>query len=191
VPPPPEGACTRNGAAWVCPHPQPSPQQPLTPPAPLQDTAADQVIPKVPTLPLVPPAAVLIDVQERTASRNRFQESARSTSTSEEMLATPPWVPSLLPNEPVQSENLAAPQPPTSPSCSLNLLSPTDLVEIVEDLERHFAYEADPEELGPKVAPASAPCSPEKQWRSLPPKARRRSEGSGYAAPMMQTEWSV
>lgn len=187
VPPPPKGAL---GA----PHPQPSPQAPLTPPPPM----VSSVDKSVKTVPLAVQGHSLADVQERTASRNRFQESA--------VLPTPPWRPSIAPSEPVQSDQSAL---PSSPSCSLKLLTPVDLVEIVEDLERHFACEGeDKVALEAKPAniqgpPVSAPCSPTiKDWRTLPtelPNGRRRTIGEEFRPVVspevckrsIETEWSV
>lgn len=195
VPPPPQGA-------FSGPHPQPSPQAPLTPPPPM----VSSVEMPVKSVPLAVQGHEWLDVQERTASRNRFQESA--------VIPTPPWRPSLAPNEPVvQSEHMAL---PSDPSSSLKLLTPVDLVEIVEDLERHFACEGeDKVALEVKttiskatlsqVPPLSAPCSPAvKQWRSIPGEVtngRRRTFG-GEDGPIriplpaeckspIETEWSV
>jgi hypothetical protein len=186
VPPPPKGA-------FFGPHPQPSPQAPLTPPPPL----VSRLDPPVKSAPLAVHGHTLTDVQERTASRNRFQESA--------VLPTPPWRPSIAPTEPVQSEQSAL---PSDPSCSLKLLTPVDLVEIVEDLERHFACEGEEKVALEARSPSlSAPCSPAvKQWRSMPPAktphgGRRRmiSDKSPIPHPFptepckspIETEWSV
>jgi len=92
-------------------------------------------------------------------------------------MATPPWGPSMVPSEPKPGEGAFAPSPPSpprppSPSSSLKLLTPVDLVEIVEDLERHFANEGLTNGIGgqalPRMPPASAPCTPQTEWRSLP-----------------------
>lgn len=155
APPPLRGAAGFSG-----PHAQPLPQTPLTPPIPNQ--SQDQAL----TTPSAP--------------------GTSDPSNQETGIPTPPWGPSVapceprrpLPCEPGAGEGAAAqpvatsPPRASSPSTSLKLLTPVDLVEIVEDLERHFASESrrreDMSEGGPRVPPASAPCTPLGQWRSLP-----------------------
>jgi len=184
--------------AFGGPHPQPSPQAPLTPPPPVN--APDDAGGKAPLLASV--VAVGTVVEERTASRNRFSESV--------VMGTPPWAPSAAPSEPNPGEGSAVPPPPSpprpsSPSSSLKLLTPIDLVEIVEDLERHFANEGLKAGIDPQVGlppvPASAPCTPAGNWRTLPidaaPRTRRRSDLTAARMPlspphrMSQTERSL
>jgi len=169
APPPPHGAAGNFGG----PQPQPSPQAPLTPPAfSSNETTSTHLA-----------AAPAGDTQQDTASRSRFQDP----------MGTPPWGPSMTPREPMPGEGAAPPQPPSprpgSPSTSLRMLSPVDLVEIVEDLERHFANEGatkDMYEVGPRVPPTSVHCTPSAQWRSVPedsPMLKHRSSlGSSLAA---------
>jgi len=179
VPPPP-----RTGGHFGGPHPQPSPQAPLTPPPHHDRPAPPEETALAPLLAGTAPAKI----EERTASRNRFSESV--------VMATPPWCPSNKPSEPKPGEGPFVPLPPTpqrppSPSSSLKLLTPVDLVEIVEDLERHFAAEGmtangvGGPQAGPRPPPASAPCTPAGNWRSIPNENPRLKHRSDLSAPRM------
>jgi len=94
----------------------------------------------------------LPEVQERTASRNRFQESTCTTTSGE---APSQWAEGGAPSDSLLAVSsgqqplgcLATSLPSTPPSPgprsppSPGLLSQDDFAEIVEDLERHFARE--------------------------------------------------
>lgn len=200
VPPPgaafsdpvPSPAGPLTGGHFHAPHPQPqpSPQRPLTPPPSTSDQSPGS---QEASWRVLADTVALEGVEDRTASRNRFQEFC--------VMPTPPWGPSDVPSEPKPCEGIAAPPPPPtppkppSPSSSLKLLTPVDLVEIVEDLERHFANENAPNtdekaEVVPKPRPppASAPCTPASNWRVLPGESPHIHPRSGSErTPLMPT----
>lgn len=101
-----------------------------------------------------------LDMQEPTASRNRFQDAGA--------IGTPPWNASTSPDRhrrEFRDNNATAPGTSEPRACSpserLKLLTPIDLVEIVTDLERHFA----------KEPPGSTPRNPDTNGVGAVPKS--------------------
>lgn len=83
-----------------------------------------------------------VESMERTASRNRFEGVAKASPRS-----------NTASQAPKEADAPVSPSPRTpSPSERLKLLTPADLVEMVEDLERHFNAEA-------RQAPVAGPTS--------------------------------
>lgn len=121
-------AATGSREAQASKPPLASPPTKVSRDSSVNPKAIEEAIAASRSTPVIRPA----DFQEQTASRNRFQE----------FTSTPPWSPGPAQHREIQKAPATTHSPrATSPSDRLKLLTPIDLVEIVTDLERHFAAE--------------------------------------------------